>query len=124
MVASAKNRSVTEKRIQPRFRVICRADIAMGPGKAELLESVAKHGSIVEGAASMGMSYMRAWTLLKTMQRCFKQPLLKVARGGARHGGAELTPTGKQVLALYRGMEQAGLRASRPSWRKLLKLMS
>jgi len=111
------------KGVQPRFRLLCHKDIAMGPGKAALLEQVQKSGSIAEAAEEMGMSYMRAWTLVKTMQRCFKQPLLKVARGGAGHGGAQLTETGQQVLALYREMENASLRASRPSWRKLLKLM-
>lgn len=96
----------------------------MGPGKAELLEQVQQMGSIAEAAAQIGMSYMRAWTLIKTMQRCFKQPLVKVARGGAGRGGAELTDTGKKVLALYREMEQASLRASRPSWQKLLRMMA
>jgi molybdate transport system regulatory protein len=96
----------------------------MGPGKADLLEQVARTGSIAEAAAILGMSYMRAWTLIKTMQRCFKEPLLTAARGGAGHGGSELTKTGGQVLALYRQMEQSGLRASQPAWQKLQKLMT
>jgi molybdate transport system regulatory protein len=91
---------------QPRFRVLFRKDIAMGPGKADLLEQVAKCGSIAEAAHEMGMSYMRAWTLIKTVDRCFREPLVKVSRGGAAHGGAQLTPTGKRVLALYRNIEK------------------
>jgi molybdate transport system regulatory protein len=121
---AVKRSSEPVKSVEARFRLRCREDIAMGPGKAELLEQVEKMGSIAEAAAQIGMSYMRAWTLIKTMQRCFKQPLVKVARGGAGHGGAELTETGKRVLALYREMEQASLRASRPSWQKILRLMS
>ncbi len=110
--------------VQPRFRLLYRRNIALGPGKVALLEQVQKTGSLAEAAAQMGMSYMRAWTLVKTMQQCFKKPLLRLARGGARHGGAELTETGRQVLALYREMEDASLRASQPSWRKLLKLLA
>ncbi|MDB6019333.1 MAG: LysR family transcriptional regulator [Pedosphaera sp.] len=119
-----KAKSAAVNMVQPRFRVLCGKDIAMGPGKAELLEQVGKAGSIAEGAKSMGMSYMRAWTLIKTMQRCFKKPLLKVVRGGARHGGAELTATGRQALLLYRQMERTSLLASKSAWQKMLKLMA
>jgi molybdate transport system regulatory protein len=121
---TVKRKSEPAKTVEPRFRLRCRGNIAMGPGKAELLEQVAASGSIAEAAAQLGMSYMRAWTLIKTMQQCFKKPLVKVARGGAGRGGAELTETGRKVLALYREMEQAGLRASKPAWQKLLSMMS
>ncbi|MDB6111774.1 MAG: LysR family transcriptional regulator [Pedosphaera sp.] len=96
----------------------------MGPGKAELLEQVEATGSIAKAAGQLDMSYMRAWTLIKTMQQCFKEPLVMVVRGGAGHGGAALTDSGKQVLALYREMEQAGLQASKPAWRRLQRMMS
>ena len=54
----------------------------------------------------MGMSYKRAWYLLDTMNRCFKEPLVSASKGGRGHGGARLTPMGEQVLALYRRIEQ------------------
>jgi molybdate transport system regulatory protein len=108
---------------QPRFRIIRGKDIAMGPGKAELLEQVAKHGSITEAAEHLGMSYMRAWTLIKTMERCFRQPLVAVSRGGAKHGGAQLTANGKQVVALYRRMEKTCLTATEKARREMLKLL-
>lgn len=106
---------------QPRFRILRGKDIALGPGKADLLEQVAKHGSITEAAGHLGMSYMRAWTLIKTMERCFRQPLVAVSRGGARHGGAQLTANGKQVVALYRQMEKTSLRATEKFRREMLK---
>jgi molybdate transport system regulatory protein len=102
----------TGTKIQPRFRILHGGDIALGPGKAELLEQVQKAGSIAEAASQIGMSYMRAWTLIKTMERCFEEPLVKVSRGGAKHGGAELTTNGKEVLALYRGMEKESMEAT------------
>ncbi len=71
----------------------------------------------------MGMSYMRAWTLLQTMNRCFKAPLVSAIRGGTRGGGSELTPTGKRVLALYRQSERQTLGATQATWKKLAKLM-
>jgi molybdate transport system regulatory protein len=108
---------------QPRLRIICGRDIAMGPGKADLLEQVAKHGSITEAAGHLSMSYMRAWTLLKTMERCFRQPLVTVSRGGAKHGGAQLTATGRRVLALYRRMETISLTATATARREMAGLL-
>ncbi len=110
----------TGTKIQPRFRILHGRDIALGPGKAELLEEVQKAGSIGEAAAQIGMSYMRAWTLIKTMERCFKEPLIKVSRGGAKHGGAELTTSGKRVLALYRDMERESLAATVRTRRQIM----
>jgi molybdate transport system regulatory protein len=110
--------------IQPRFRVNCGRNIAIGPGKAELLEHVQRAGSISEAAKHMGMSYMRAWTLVKTMERCFKKPLVAVARGGAKHGGAQLTENGKLVLELYRKMESDGLKATADTRRRILRLLA
>ena len=90
---------------------------------SELLARVQATGSILKAARRMGMSYMRAWTLLKTMNRCFKEPLVSTVRGGSKGGGSELTPTGKRVLALYRQAERQSFRATQAAWKELLKLM-
>jgi molybdate transport system regulatory protein len=109
--------------IQPRYRILAGKDIAFGPGKADLLEEVARSGSISLAAEHLGMSYMRAWTLIKTIERCFRRPLVKVSRGGAGHGGAQLTANGRRVLELYRGMESKSLSATAPIRQQLLKLL-
>ena len=57
---------------------------------------------------------MRAWNLVKTMNAAFKEPLVALARGGAGHGGATLTPSGAKVLALYRHMECRSAKATSP----------
>jgi len=97
--------------------------IAFGPGKAELLQLVAETGSIGKAASRMDMSYMRAWSLIQTMNACFKKPVIAALRGGREHGGAELTETGRRVLESYRQMEKAGLKAAQADWRALQKLM-
>ena len=111
------------KELQPRTRVLWSKHIAVGLGKAELLARVQATGSILEAARRMGMSYMRAWTLLRTMNRCFKEPLVSTVRGGSKGGGSELTRTGKRVLALYRQAERQSFRATQAAWKRLLKLM-
>jgi molybdate transport system regulatory protein len=88
-----------------RFRLVLGRSIAIGPGKADLLAAVAETGSISAAGRSMGMSYKKAWYLLDTMNRCFREPLVVTTKGGRAHGGARLTPMGEEVLARYRAIE-------------------
>ncbi len=93
-----------------------RVDIApgasIGPGKARLLEEIARTGSISAAARAMGMSYRRAWLLVDDLKSVFGEPLVETAAGGSRGGGAALTPRGKTVLAAFRAMERAASRAA------------
>lgn len=118
-----KSRPSAAKSIHPRFRIICGKDIAVGPGKVELLKNIQSTGSISSAAARMDMSYMRAWTLIKTMERCFKNRLVRVIRGGEKGGGAELTEAGEKILALYSRMETESLRAIAPAWKEIQKML-
>ncbi len=54
----------------PRLRVLLGAAIAIGPGKADLLDAIAASGSISADAKRMGMSYRRAWLVVDTMNGC------------------------------------------------------
>ena len=107
----------------PRWRVVAGQTVALGPGKADLLEGILDTGSIGQAAERMGMSYMRAWSLVQTMNACFNAPLVRTRRGGMEHGGATVTITGKKVLELYRFMENASIQATLPAWRKLKPLL-
>ena|SRR5436190_10025812 len=98
--------------IVPRFRLYRGEEIALGPGKADLLEAIASTGSIVAAAAELGMSYARAWRLVRTMNACFKSPLVEKERGGNDRGGASLTERGRAVLAAYRAMERRAAAAT------------
>jgi molybdate transport system regulatory protein len=110
--------------LSPRLRVMTEKNIAFGPGKAELLALVAETGSIGRAAKRMGMSYMRAWSLIQTMNQSFKKPLVSAAHGGrGGGGGAKLTETGRSVLALYQEMEKAALTATRTDWRAMQRLL-
>ncbi len=109
--------------LRPRIRIMRGPEIALGPGKMDLLESLKKTGSLNKASKHLKMSYMRAWLLIKTMNRCFKKPLVRMTRGGKKGGKAELTEYGRQTLALYKQMEMASVKAMRPSWSKLAKLL-
>jgi molybdate transport system regulatory protein len=105
------------------MRVLCGAEVALGPGKAGLLREIGKTSSIRKAARQMGMSYMRAWTLIQTMNACFREPVIITTRGGKHHGGAVLTDTGQMALELYRRLEAQSEIACAATWRKLNKLL-
>ncbi len=89
-------------RLDLKIRLHNGADIAIGPGKADLLDAIAREGSISAAARSLGMSYRRAWLLVETMNRSFKEPLVTTLAGGKHGGGTQLTAMGAQVLQRYR----------------------
>ena len=71
---------------QPRLRILLGSAIAMGPGKADLLQAIEAEGSITGAARRMGMSYRRAWLLVEVMNDSFRRPLVETARGQQRRG--------------------------------------
>lgn len=105
-----------------RLRVYLAEDVMLGPGKADLLEGIAETGSIAAAGRRMGMSYKRAWMLVETLNGFFRSPLVQAATGGAKGGGAALTPLGQDVLARFRRMEQATARVCTAETAALQKL--
>jgi molybdate transport system regulatory protein len=85
---------------------------ALGPGMAELLERIDKMGSIRKAAASMGMSYRKAWLLVSGMQGTFGAPVVVTETGGASGGGARLTELGRRLLKTFRDIEKNAERAA------------
>lgn len=89
------------------LRIVLSENAYVGPGRADLLDGIARTGSISAAGKAMGMSYKRAWGLVQALNEGFGRPLVETARGGAAQGGAHLTPLGEEVLARYRAMQRA-----------------
>ncbi len=94
-----------------RLRLMAGEEIAIGPGKADLLSAIEETGSISAAGRRLDMSYRRAWLLVETMNRCFRAPLVEAAKGGPKGGGARLTKLGAKVLKSYRLMESKAEKA-------------
>lgn len=92
-------------RLKLKAQVMLGNEIAMGPGKADLLEAIDRAGSISAAGRALGMSYRRTWLLVDTMNRCWREPLVATMTGGAHGGGARVTPLGAAVLEHYRALE-------------------
>ena len=84
-----------------KLQLLHNGEIAMGPGKAELLDAIEATGSISAAARAMGMSYRRAWLLVDTMNRCFSEPLVETHPGGGKQAGARVTEAGKRAREAY-----------------------
>ena len=91
-------------RLKLKLQLYCGDEIAMGPGKAGLLDAIQRTGSISGAGRDLGMSYRRAWMLVDTMNRCFKAPLVETHPGGGKNAGARVTPEGEKALAAYRAL--------------------
>jgi molybdate transport system regulatory protein len=95
-----------------RFRVVLRPGVALGPGKADLLQAIDETRSITAAAARFGMSYKRGWSLIQELNAAFAKPLVETEKGGAGGGGsARLTRLGHRILSRYREMEADAGRA-------------
>lgn len=75
-------------------QIFCGSEFAIGPGKADLLESIDTEGSISAAGRALGMSYRRTWMLVET------------TAGGGASKGARLTPCGRAVLDAFRTLER------------------
>jgi len=110
-------------RLIPKIRVLVGAVVAIGPGKADLLQAIARLGSISAAARAMGMSYRRAWLLVEGLNEAFRGPVVETLTGGEGGGGARLTSLGEQVLQRYRAMESRAARAVAPDLRTFSALL-
>jgi molybdate transport system regulatory protein len=97
--------------------------VVIGPGKIELLRSVASHGSISAAARDVGMGYKRAWSLLDELQRACAKPLIETSAGGSGGGGAEVTAEGLALIATYDDLDRACGAAAAPLLSKLTRML-
>lgn len=117
--APEKNKIVCRSR----FRITVGSEIALGPGKVDLLEAIEKKGSISGAARDMGLSYRRAWQMVNAMNTCFQSPLVECSKGGKGGGGAKVTKVGQRVTELYRAMESKAKKAAQAEWSGIRKFL-
>lgn len=100
----------SEPKLKIKLQIMCGDEIAMGPGKADLLDAIEQEGSISAAGRALGMSYRRAWLLVDAMNRCWQEPLVETMPGGQ---GARVTALGQEVLHDYRTLQKIAARSGR-----------
>ena len=74
---------------------------AFGEGPYELLKRVEKSNSLHEAAHQMGMSYSKAWGLIRTLEDRLGFVLLERKAGGISGGGSQLTCEARNLMKHY-----------------------
>lgn len=70
-----------------------------GPGRANLLRSIERLGSLHKAAQHLGMSYRRAWGRIKNLEQALDVELLRNEPGMGNAKG--LTDDARELLAWY-----------------------
>lgn len=89
-----------------RFRIDFTEQSRIGPGKISLLEAIRDAGSLSQGARNIGMSYRRAWLLVESLKKSFREPVTAASAGGKDGGGMCVTEFGDALIKNYRELER------------------
>ena len=79
-------------------------DKSFGPGPMGLLNGVKNTGSLHKAAENMNMSYSKAWTIIKNLEKEWGFNILIRQTGGANGGGSSLSEHGEELLCKYMSM--------------------
>lgn len=74
----------------------------MGIGVVWLLEKVEEKGSLRSAAASLGISYSKAYSMVSKLEESLKKSVLIRRKGGTSRAGASLTDFGRALLDEYK----------------------
>lgn len=94
-------------RIVPMLRLTFKKEEKFfGPGVATLLHLTDRLGSIQAACEEMGMSYSKAWKILKRASQELGYPLLVSQNGGAKGGESRLSEEARVFLEKYDRMSE------------------
>lgn len=73
-----------------------------GDGPYELLKYVEQTGSLRNAALQLGMSYNKAWNLIRNIEQRLGFTLIEGRSGGDSGGGSTVTPEALRLMDKYR----------------------
>ena len=103
-----RGKSVSEIQPPPRIRAGHRVflhehgESLFGPGTFDLLVLVDETGSLHQAAKLMGMSYNKAWRMMRQAEDHLGVKLLARRTGGSDGGGSVLTEDGHKLMERFR----------------------
>ncbi|MDR0539239.1 MAG: LysR family transcriptional regulator [Spirochaetaceae bacterium] len=75
-----------------------------GPGMIRLLDEINLTRNVRKASANIGLSYSKAWKLLRLAEECAGFPLIERRQGGAGGGSATLSEKGIRFLEKYHAL--------------------
>ena len=73
-----------------------------GPGPYELLTRIGETGSLHIAAATMGISYRKAWMIVDRLNKVMDKPMVLTQKGGKQGGGSTLSPEAVALMKRYK----------------------
>jgi molybdate transport system regulatory protein len=73
----------------------------LGDGRMEILEAIARTGSLSAAARELGMSYRSLWGKMRAAEERLGVPLVRGVAGGVHHGGASLTDEALELVKAF-----------------------
>lgn len=70
-----------------------------------VIAAIRNERSILGASRATGISYRKCWLIVDALNRTFEAPVFATFPG-RRGGGAELTPFGERLVALYSSIER------------------
>ena len=92
-----------------------------GKGIVSIMMLVRQGSSLRAACAQMGLSYSKAWRLLKSAEADLGIPLLDTQKGGTKRAGSTLTPQGEELLDHYLAFEKEAREAVFAAFEKHFK---
>ena len=86
----------------------------LGPDELRVVAAIRKQRSILGASRATGLSYRTCWLVVDALNRAFEQSVI-ATHPGRRGGGAELTPFGERLVAVYASIERRARAQARPA---------
>ena len=99
-------------------------NLIVGPGKVSLLEAIITKGSISSAAKEMGMSYRKAWKLVKEINDASSTKIIITNTGGKGIGGTKISDDGILFIKAFRNIEKKTLKATINEQKHLYQLFT
>lgn len=88
-------------KIKSRLWVETNNNVLLGEGRVRLLKAIQETGSLSKAAKDQKMSYKKAWTMVNSVNKSAKHPIIETSIGGKGGGGATLTTYGIKLIAVF-----------------------
>lgn len=89
-----------------KLRFIENDTFCFGPGVYSLLSFIESEGSVRAASEEMGLSYSKAWRMIKDAESGFGFSLVERRSGGKDGGKAKLSDKGREILSSFSVLEK------------------
>lgn len=115
-VAEAHHRNLN--RVQVKVRLV-QTKPYFGPGTVTLLRQIHSLGAVREASEKTGISYSKAWSMIRTAEAELGKELVRRQPGGKFGGTAQVTDTGLELIRKYEELEQSVERFAQEEYRRI-----